>query len=158
MAMTTEPEKQQEWELSVEARCRRETVWQALQIPGAWQLMWGDCDVDMRLGGAFVDKTGEIMPNSRGEFVRVIPYRRFDLYWFMARAKTAVPEQFSRDNSVLLTFSVEELAPSVQQITVRARWAPDTYPPRGKWVGLARGKWEAFLKKLAATSKKMTAV
>lgn len=145
------------WSLSEEFRCRRETIWQILEERATWTELWGPSDVELRVGGRFVDHTEEIQPSSFGEFVQVIPFRRFDMYWYLSRSRTmTLPETLGPENSIRLSLVIEETAPSVQLVTVRAEWREDTYPPRGKWVGLAKGKWRHFLERLVLASKKMT--
>jgi hypothetical protein len=145
------------WSLSEEYRCRRETIWLILEARQLWSDLWGPCDVDLRPGGRFLDHSEDILPSSFGEFVQVIPYRRFDLYWYLNRSRTmTLPDALGPENSIRLSLTIEETAPSVQMVTVRAEWKEETYPPRGKWVGLAKAKWRTFLENLAVETKKMT--
>jgi uncharacterized protein YndB with AHSA1/START domain len=147
-----------EWRLWKEFRCRRETVWQALAQPEAWRELWGDCEIDLRPAGRFADNSGDVMLHSFGEFAQVIAYRRFDLYWYLGRPNSRTPEKLNRANCVWLAFEINQTAPSVQCVSVRARWEEGAYPSRGQWVGLAQEKWSCFLDQLEAKCKKMTSM
>jgi len=145
------------WIVSEEARCRRETIWIALTQPDSWASLWGPCQVSFHAGGRFEDLTQEVAGRSHGEFVQIIPSRRFVMYWYLGRARDAAPARLATENSVRLTFKVDEVAPSVQVLSLSAEWRESVYAPRGKWMTHGRAKWRSFLQKLAGISRTMTA-
>ena len=157
-ASASESGAQTGWQLTAEVRASRETIWKQLKSEDFWRRAWGEpCRVVFQAGQLFVDDTKAVMPVSVAVFVGIVPFRQFDLLWYLHRSIARLPSTINEANGVHLRLSIEQKAPGVQMVTVSII-DRSGYPPRGRWFSASKKRWSAFLQALRETSERYTSM
>jgi len=151
-----DPDGKTSWALNVDIHASRQTIWRVLARPEFWRRAWGkELKIRLAQGELMLDETREIMPVSVAVFAQIVPFDRFDLYWFLGRENAALPEEINAANGIHLRLVIEPEAPGVQRVSVRII-DRGKYPARGGWVARSRKVWLRVLGVMREYSERTT--
>jgi hypothetical protein len=151
-----DPDGKSSWALDVEIHASRQTIWRVLGRQEFWRRAWGkSLQIRLAQGELMLDETGEIMPVSVGVFAQLVPFDRFDMFWFLGREGAQLPEEVNSSNGIHLRLAITPEAPGVNRVSVVVL-DRGKYPARGGWAAKSRKVWLRVLGLLREFSERTT--